>query len=75
MTDFENLSTARLLSILKRLRTITSRPWDWGYEDFPDVYDSQMEEMEEIKKILATREHYPRGKAGRKLRMKKKQNR
>ena len=74
MTDLKKLSTERLLQRLSSARIASARIL--LYEDTDDLeYRTNKKEVEEIKAILATRDHYPRGAKGRKVRQLAKQNR
>lgn len=69
--DLNSLSTPKLRN---RLDSIRRQLFD--YTDRSDEELSSLKQsFEEIKKVLATREHYPRGKKGRQLRQQAKQNR
>lgn len=75
--ELNKLSTARLLGRLDKLRKKTVQYWDYYGEEMEDrkQYLADLEEVAQMKAILSTREHYPRGAKGRALRQKKKQNR
>ena len=70
-TNLKKLSTVKLRN---RLDTIRSYMLSWT-DSSPEERDANEVEFDEIKAILATREHYPRGKKGRQYRQKLKQNR
>jgi len=64
----KKLATHRLLERFKKVRKMYNLDHDGNYPELKI-------EMDNIKAILDTREHHPRGKEGRKLRQKEKQNR
>ena len=75
--DLNKLSTARLLGRLDKLRSKTLQYWNHYGESDEDTkqFAADLKEVEQMKAILGGREHYPRGKKGRQLRQKEKQNR
>ena len=78
--QLEKLSTPRLLNLLEKVRGRLVQYWyHYGYDHYsfgrPEEKQADEAQAKLIKKILSTREHYPRGKEGRKLRQKAKQNR
>lgn len=74
--DLKKVSTQRLLMQLKILRSKIVQPWR-HYHDEQDLeqYEVDKAHLDKLKAELATREHYPSGAEGRKLRQKDKQNR
>ena len=77
MTDLAKLSTVRLLGRLSILRSKIVQPWNHYGDEAEDnaEYAADIRESDKIKALLFDREHYPRGKEGRRLRQKAKQNR